>query len=162
MIRRPPRSTPFPTRRSSDLRVRRRPGASRRGGGRGRGHGYQRGARRVRRAFLKQVSACSACSALNPSPTPPPSRHIRRAHPRLCLSQRGGGRGRGHGYQRGARRVRRVFLTSFFFNDTATTEIYTFPYTTLFRSPRAPPARRVPARRRQRTRTRISTRGSPG
>src|SRR5256885_12274265 len=24
----------------------------------------------------------------------------------------------------------------FFFNDTATTEIYTFPYTTLFRSPR--------------------------
>src|SRR2546422_10238690 len=26
----------------------------------------------------------------------------------------------------------------FFFNDTATTEIYTFPYTTLFRSPLAP------------------------
>src|SRR6266508_4860048 len=26
------------------------------------------------------------------------------------------------------------FLSCFFFNDTATTEIYTFPYTTLFRS----------------------------
>src|SRR5947208_13565846 len=31
-----------------------------------------------------------------------------------------------------------VFFSFFFFNDTATTEIYTFPYTTLFRSP--PPA----------------------
>src|SRR2546422_6077600 len=28
----------------------------------------------------------------------------------------------------------RVVLLFFFFNDTATTEIYTFPYTTLFRS----------------------------
>src|SRR5258708_11073470 len=28
----------------------------------------------------------------------------------------------------------------FFFNDTATTEIYTFPYTTLFRSPRGSPS----------------------
>src|SRR2546426_1809857 len=28
-----------------------------------------------------------------------------------------------------------VFSFFFFFNDTATTEIYTFPYTTLFRSP---------------------------
>src|SRR6185436_20604074 len=27
-----------------------------------------------------------------------------------------------------------IFLIFFFFNDTATTEIYTFPYTTLFRS----------------------------
>src|ERR1039457_3883549 len=27
-----------------------------------------------------------------------------------------------------------VFVFFFFFNDTATTEIYTFPYTTLFRS----------------------------
>src|SRR5947208_11260986 len=27
------------------------------------------------------------------------------------------------------------FVFFFFFNDTATTEIYTFPYTTLFRSP---------------------------
>src|SRR5690348_18100292 len=27
----------------------------------------------------------------------------------------------------------------FFFNDTPTTEIYTFPYTTLFRSHRGPP-----------------------
>src|SRR2546430_16414736 len=27
-----------------------------------------------------------------------------------------------------------IHLTYFFFNDTATTEIYTFPYTTLFRS----------------------------
>jgi len=26
------------------------------------------------------------------------------------------------------------FFVFFFFNDTATTEIYTFPYTTLFRS----------------------------
>src|SRR2546426_12373247 len=29
-------------------------------------------------------------------------------------------------------------LAFFFFNDTATTEIYTFPYTTLFRSPGGP------------------------
>src|SRR5437588_10958049 len=28
-----------------------------------------------------------------------------------------------------------LLLFFFFFNDTATTEIYTFPYTTLFRSP---------------------------
>src|SRR5215204_7112770 len=35
----------------------------------------------------------------------------------------------------------------FFFNETATTEIYTFPYTTLFRSPRSPSRRRpTPAR----------------
>src|SRR2546427_11328134 len=33
--------------------------------------------------------------------------------------------------------IRTLYLASFFFfNDTATTEIYTFPYTTLFRSPR--------------------------
>src|SRR5687767_15886769 len=30
-----------------------------------------------------------------------------------------------------------IFLFSFFFNDPATTDIYTFPYTTLFRSHRA-------------------------
>src|SRR5882724_13476205 len=30
------------------------------------------------------------------------------------------------------------FFFFFFFNDTATTEIYTFPYTTLFRSPCQP------------------------
>src|SRR5256885_4713165 len=32
-------------------------------------------------------------------------------------------------------RGRPVTFFFFFFNDTATTEIYTFPYTTLFRSP---------------------------
>src|SRR2546430_17621394 len=31
--------------------------------------------------------------------------------------------------------LRRFLLSLFFFNDTATTEIYTLPYTTLFRSP---------------------------
>src|SRR5215212_10880670 len=59
-----------------------------------------------------------------------------------------------------------VFFVFFFFNDTATTEIYTFPYTTLFRSrpfasggrpeavqrPRRRPRRRVRARRRLRDR----------
>src|SRR5262245_66160728 len=33
-----------------------------------------------------------------------------------------------------------LFSAIFFFNDTATTEIYTFPYTTLFRSFRLAPA----------------------
>src|SRR5579871_4012403 len=39
-----------------------------------------------------------------------------------------------------------LFLLFFFFNDTATTEIYTFPYTTLFRSSEAlahPPKPRI-------------------
>src|SRR3989338_8057088 len=36
----------------------------------------------------------------------------------------------------------------FFFNDTATTEIYTFPYTTLFRSPPHPFLFRFPFSRR--------------
>src|SRR6266568_7204667 len=40
------------------------------------------------------------------------------------------------------------FFFFFFFNDTATTEIYTFPYTTLFRSPRRPGNGPVPHRRR--------------
>src|SRR3712207_8080417 len=35
----------------------------------------------------------------------------------------------------------------FFFNDTATTEIYTLPYTTLFRSGRRPGGCHAPARR---------------
>src|SRR5215217_8815449 len=42
-------------------------------------------------------------------------------------------------------------LFFFFFNDTATTEIYTFPYTTLFRSRTRPPRqerRRGASRRR--------------
>src|SRR5215211_8184603 len=34
-----------------------------------------------------------------------------------------------------------IFYFFFFFNDTATTEIYTLPYTTLFRSIRARPDR---------------------
>src|SRR2546430_11742177 len=34
-------------------------------------------------------------------------------------------------------------LYFFFFNDTATTEIYTFPYTTLFRSRKEPGAARA-------------------
>src|SRR6267378_218555 len=40
----------------------------------------------------------------------------------------------------------RLFLIYlfFFFNDTATTEIYTFPYTTLFRSPTSSGPRRRP------------------
>src|SRR5688572_31973715 len=50
-----------------------------------------------------------------------------------------------------------MFLLFFFFNDTATTEIYTFPYTTLFRSPfpsrahRAPRRALIPGPRRRRT-----------
>src|SRR5256885_8570907 len=38
----------------------------------------------------------------------------------------------------------------FFFNDTATTEIYTFPYTTLFRSRRDADRRREPRRAAER------------
>src|SRR6266540_5766045 len=41
-------------------------------------------------------------------------------------------------------------VTFFFFNDTATTEIYTFPYTTLFRSRRRASRTRAAARRRRR------------
>src|SRR5437764_1950878 len=53
------------------------------------------------------------------------------------------------------------FFFSFFFNDTATTEIYTFPYTTLFRSRRRRPgsgrgAARVGRRPRAGTRRRRS------
>src|SRR5271169_6919398 len=43
-----------------------------------------------------------------------------------------------------------LFLVLFFFNDTATTEIYTLSHTTLFRSrgsPPAPASRRFPRRR---------------
>src|SRR5216684_2274354 len=40
------------------------------------------------------------------------------------------------------------FFFFFFFNDTATTEIYTFPYTTLFRSRRASDDDRGRPRRR--------------
>src|SRR5215510_14342427 len=42
----------------------------------------------------------------------------------------------------------RHLLDFFFFNDTATTEIYTFPYTTLFRSRRSAAAGGWPAARR--------------
>src|SRR6267378_227431 len=38
---------------------------------------------------------------------------------------------------RGGRFMALTCRSFFFFNDTPTTEIYTFPYTTLFRSPRA-------------------------
>src|SRR6476619_7861274 len=47
-----------------------------------------------------------------------------------------------------------VFSFFFFFNDTATTEIYTLPYTTLFRSPPAAPRRRRPIRPSARDRSR--------
>src|SRR6266850_7312185 len=50
----------------------------------------------------------------------------------------------------------RVF---FFFNDTATTEIYTFPYTTLFRS-RSPENRRLPFHSRAAPRQLLDQRGS--
>src|SRR6266498_2384527 len=51
----------------------------------------------------------------------------------------------------------RLSVFFFFFNDTATTEIYTFPYTTLFRSstqpsPHHPPARQQPSRHGRRRR----------
>src|SRR6266480_5764022 len=52
-------------------------------------------------------------------------------------------------------------LIFFFFNDTATTEIYTFPYTTLFRSRARPLLRNYPElpRNAPRCRRRGSRRG---
>src|SRR3990167_8381626 len=87
MIRRPPRSTLFPTRRSSDLVALR-------------------------------------------SRHPKPERHGRRQErwPHPCR----------HTTDRKSTRLNsshsQISDALFFFNDTATTEIYTFPYTTLFRS----------------------------
>src|SRR5712675_2794763 len=43
------------------------------------------------------------------------------------------------------------FFFFFFFNDTATTEIYTFPYTTLFRSPPVPQHSDFPGQAERRT-----------
>src|SRR3712207_7032790 len=63
-----------------------------------------------------------------------------------------------------------LFIFLFFFNDTATTEIYTFPYTTLFRSDerrvRADSARAgapsgAPPRVRSRDAQRPAARGQP-
>src|SRR5437899_7950539 len=62
-------------------------------------------------------------------------------------------------------RLLNFFLFFFFFNDPATTEIYTFPYTTLFRTPlsrlpwrRSPPPGGSPAPACLRMRDRKSTR----
>src|SRR6266705_5956490 len=46
--------------------------------------------------------------------------------------------------------IRLSFLLFFFFNDTATTEIYTLSYTTLFRSEAQPGAPAAGARRHRR------------
>src|SRR3989304_3698986 len=87
MIRRPPRSTLFPTRRSSDLRAR----------------------------------SSSRCRG--------------RVFAARAESRRSGGRS----WERESTRLNSSpgdisDVLFFFFNDTATTEIYTLPYTTLFRS----------------------------
>src|SRR5439155_22412462 len=50
----------------------------------------------------------------------------------------------------------RALFFFFFFNDTATTEIYTFPYTTLFRSVHSAP-NTTEATRRQRLTTVVRT-----
>src|SRR3989338_2308279 len=93
MIRRPPRSTPFPTRRSSDLPV---------GVPLARHDGLEAAPERLLHEVLPGLDRKS--TRLNSS------------HSSISYA---------------------VF---FFFNDTATTEIYTFPYTTLFRSPGRRPA----------------------
>src|SRR3990167_7243932 len=87
MIRRPPRSTPFPTRRSSDLAIR--------------------------------AWATRAAKASSP----------------VRLGAAAAGRS---GSDRKSTRLNSSHSQNsyyvFFFNDPATPEIYTFPYTTLFRS----------------------------
>src|SRR3990172_3907564 len=87
MIRRPPRSTLSPTRRSSDLR----PKAKTKG-------------ERRKKKFGKPVGHVGASSRLRSE------EHTTELQSRPQLGFR------------------------LFFNDTATTEIYPFPYTTLFRS----------------------------
>src|SRR5476649_2354698 len=107
MIRRPPRSTPFPTRRSSDLgaarlRHRHHPGGD---------HGHRQDRKSTR---------------LNSS-------HTVISYAVFCLKKK-----------KNTHIVISSFFFFFFFNDTATTEIYTFPYTTLFRSWRCSPSPPTP------------------
>src|SRR3990167_6685947 len=90
MIRRPPRSTLFPTRRSSDLS---RPSTSQ--------------FRSLGFAMPLRVQRAGVAGALDRKSTRLNSSHSQTSY------------------------------AAFFFNDTATTEIYTFPYTTLFRSVQA-------------------------
>src|SRR3990167_6898069 len=87
MIRRPPRSTLSPTRRSSDLTV----------------AGYQLTCCGDRGPFTYKLSRRGDSLADRKST------RLNSSHSQISYS-------------------------IFFFNDTATTEIYTFPYTTLFRS----------------------------
>src|SRR3990172_7038800 len=87
MIRRPPRSTPFPTRRSSDLWV---------------------PSEFEKPLLSRPLDEPSILELL-----------LDRDRKRTRLNS-------SHGYN--------SYSGFFFFNDTATTEIYTFPYTTLFRS----------------------------
>src|SRR5687767_15928066 len=54
------------------------------------------------------------------------------------------------------------FFFFFFFNDTATTEIYTFSYTTLFRSGRCAPGRRANGPCRSGSRVSARSRRTPG
>src|SRR5690554_2782583 len=135
MIRRPPISTLFPTRRSSDL-----PGAVRAVLGDGRRHrrGDHDGEQRPDRPALRQGPGDGHAPGVrgprrlgDRKSTRLNSSHVRISYAVFCLKKK---------KQIIICKYQHTFVVTltiyYLFNDTATTDIYTLSYTTLFRSAR--------------------------